>query len=113
MGFPLPVPPAVRAAAPPGTRVLLALSGGVDSSVTLALLAHLGCQVQAVTFKNFCYAEQSTSERACCSWESIEDARRIAQRFTARHWVTDVSALFREAVIDPFVEEYRAEGRPD
>jgi tRNA-specific 2-thiouridylase len=91
--------------------VLVALSGGVDSSVALAMLSHLGCEVHAVTFKNFCYGEADTAAggtRACCSLESIEAARHIAQSFGARHWVTDVTTAFQERVIEPFRREYSA-----
>ena len=114
MKFPLPIPPPLQAAVRPGTGVLLALSGGVDSSVALALLASLGCQVYAVTFKNFCYGDETTTgERACCSAEAIADAQRIAHRFGARHWVTDVSALFQREVIEPFVAAYSAGRTPN
>ena len=111
MDFPLSIPPVLRSAVPAGSSVLVALSGGVDSSVALALLHELGCELFAVTFKNFCYGEDTaSSERSCCSLEAIEDARRIAHRFRTKHWVTDVTALFQEKVIEPFVREY-ATGR--
>jgi len=114
MAFPLPIPPALRAGVPPGARVLVALSGGVDSAVALALLAELGCEVEAVTFRNFCHAEPpgdgAAVDRACCSLEAIEEARRVARQCGARHRVTDVAELFRAQVIAPFVAEY-ASGR--
>jgi tRNA-specific 2-thiouridylase len=111
MSFPLPIPAPLREAARPGTGVLVALSGGVDSSVALALLDHLGCEIHAVTFKNFCYGDEGDSAgRSCCSLEAIEEARRVAERFGARHWVADVSEGFRSYVIDPFVAEY-SDGR--
>jgi len=93
---------------PPGTGVLLGLSGGVDSALCLALLDHLGCDVQTVTFKNFCYSEDERvmTEKSCCSLDAIEDARRLAHRFGANHWVGDVAEPFRLSVIDPFVAEY-------
>jgi len=113
MAFPLPIPAELRVEIPAGSRVLLAISGGVDSSVALAVLRELGCDVVAVTFKNFCYGEMGPIEddgRSCCSIEAIEEARRIARRFDARHHVSDVSELFRGEVIEPFVQAYR-EGR--
>ena len=94
MGFPLSIPDALRASVPRDTSVLVALSGGVDSGVALALLAELGCELRAVTFKNFCYGESPGLEQACCSAEAVADAERLARRFGARHWVTDVTDLF-------------------
>jgi tRNA-specific 2-thiouridylase len=113
--FPLPVPDALRRRLAPGTTVILGLSGGVDSAVTLALLRDLGCDVQCVTFKNFCYgdAAEDLGERSCCSLEAIAEARRLAARYDAPHWVGDVSAAFRTAVIEPFVAEYRAARTPN
>ena len=114
MDFPLPIPEDLRRAVPPGGPVLLAISGGVDSALSLALLRALGCEVLAVTFKNFCYGDQDAAgDRACCSLEAIEDARDLARRFGARHWVHDVSARFQELVIDPFVADYRAARTPN
>ncbi len=114
MPFPLPIPAPLREAARPGTGVLIALSGGVDSSVALALLDHLGCEVHAVTFKNFCYGEEGDSAgKSCCSREAVAEARRVADRFGVRHWVADVSATFRTRVIDPFVAEYAAGHTPN
>ncbi len=117
MDFPLPIPPALRLAVPTGTRVLLALSGGVDSAVALAVLCHLGCEVTAVTFKNFCLGEAgpegADGERSCCSLEAAEDARRVAAILGARHWVHDVAPLFRDEVIAPFVAEYAAGRTPN
>lgn len=108
MSFPLPIPDEVRRLLPPGTGVLLGLSGGVDSALCLALLDHLGCDVHTVTFKNFCYSEdeQAMTEKSCCSLDAIDDARRLARRFGAQHWVGDVAEPFKQAVMDPFVEEY-------
>ena len=107
MNFPLPIPDPLRRALAPGASVLLAASGGVDSSLALALLRELGCEVLCVTFKNFCYTEEvAVPDKACCSLEAIEDARRLARQFGARHWVSDVSETFESLVIDPFVAEY-------
>ncbi len=116
MTFPLPVSPELRAAAPPGTRVLLGVSGGVDSSLALALLDHLGYEVHCVTLKNFCTADGAfggEDNRSCCSLDAIEEARRLAARFGARHWVHDVEAGFRSAVIDPFVDAYLSGRTPN
>lgn len=115
MTFPLEIPEPLRRALPPGTGVLLGISGGVDSAVTLALLRALECDVQCVTFKNFCYSEDQVdlTEKSCCSLDAIEDARRLARRFEAPHWVGDVAEPFRLSVIDPFVSEYSAARTPN
>lgn len=115
MTFPLEIPEPLRRALPPGTGVLLGLSGGVDSAVSLAVLQALGCEVQCVTFKNFCYSdgEIELTEKSCCSLEAIDDARRLARRRGAQHWVRDVAEPFRLSVIDPFVQEYTAARTPN
>ena len=108
MTFPLEIPDVLRRQLPPGTGVLLGISGGVDSAVTLALLKALECDVQCVTFKNFCYSEDQIdlTEKSCCSLEAIDDARRLAHSFDAPHWVCNVEEPFREQVIDPFVSDF-------
>ncbi len=114
MGFPLSIPPALDSVCRRGESVLLALSGGVDSGLALALLTHLGCEVTAVTFKNFCYSDMDDSSgKACCSLDAIEEARRLAFAFGARHWVADVSETFQQRVIDPFVTSYRSGATPN
>jgi tRNA-specific 2-thiouridylase len=86
----------------------------VDSAVTLAVLKELGCEVACVTFKNFCYGDDERfTDRSCCSLDAIEAARRLAARWDAPHWVADVEAPFRGAVIEPFVAEYRAGRTPN
>lgn len=113
-GFPLAIADDLRRALAPGASVLLAISGGVDSAVSLAVLRELGCEVATVTFKNFCYSDGDVAgERACCSLDAIEDARSLAHRFGARHWVHDVSGRFAAQVIEPFVSEYRAARTPN
>jgi tRNA-specific 2-thiouridylase len=112
--FPLPIPDHLRRALPPGTGVLLGLSGGVDSAVTLAMLHALDCDVQCVTFKNFCYAEDDAfTDKSCCSLEAIDEARRLALSFQAPHWVGDVEKPFRRSVIDPFVADYTQARTPN
>ncbi len=115
MSFPLEIPEPLRQALPPGTGVLLGISGGVDSALALAVLQELGCDVQCVTFKNFCYSEEDIQpgEQSCCSLDAIEDARRLARRFGAVHWVHSVVEPFREKVIDPFILDYSSALTPN
>jgi len=113
--FPLDIPDSLRRRLPPGTGVLLGLSGGVDSAVSLALLRALDCDVQCVTFKNFCHGDDTpdTTDKSCCSLEAIEEARRLARSHGANHWVGDVEESFRSAVIEPFVADYAAARTPN
>ena len=111
MAFPLPIPAELRAAAPAGVGVLLAASGGVDSTLAMMMLRELGCDVHAVTFKNFCYADAGLVEdggRSCCSVEAIEEARRLATSCGVEHRVTNVEEIFGRNVIEPFVRSYAA-----
>lgn len=88
------------------SRVLAAMSGGVDSAVAAALAAERGDDVTGVTLKLFCYGSDPVSERACCSLAAIEDARRVAARMGFPHYVVDAAAVFRERVLQPFLDDY-------
>lgn len=90
-------------------RVLVAMSGGVDSSVAAALLARQGYEVVGATMKLFCYGEE-VPDRPCCSLDSISDARRVCDRLGIPHYVLDLESAFGRDVIDDFVGEY-ARGR--
>jgi tRNA-uridine 2-sulfurtransferase len=92
--------------------VLVAMSGGVDSSVAAALLAERGYDVIGATLKLWCYEEREPSPRACCSLEAIADARSIAVRLGFSHYVLDYTEPFRAQVIDPFVRDYLAGTTP-
>jgi tRNA-specific 2-thiouridylase len=98
---------------PRGSRVVVAMSGGVDSSVAASLLAVAGYHVVGVTLKVFCLGHRPGVERACCSLESIEDARRVARTRGFEHYVFDVADLFEHEVIDRFTSEYLAGRTPN
>jgi tRNA-specific 2-thiouridylase len=90
-------------------RVLVAMSGGVDSSVAAALLVEQGYDVVGVTMKLFCYGDE-VPDRPCCSLDSIADARRVCDRLGVPHYVLDMANRFGHDVIEDFVQEY-ARGR--
>ena len=92
------------------SRVLVAMSGGVDSSVAAALLVEAGHDVVGVTMKTFCYSETPDSGKTCCGLDGIVDARRVATNLGIPHYVFDVEEDFTRDVIDDFVREY-ARGR--
>ena len=102
------VSPAIAIA--PGSRVLAAMSGGVDSAVAAALLAEHGCEVTGVTLKLWCYGNSPVSARACCTIDAIDDARRVAERYNFRYFVVDAEEVFRARVLQPFLDDY-ANGR--
>ncbi len=92
------------------SRVLVAMSGGVDSSVAAALLVEEGHEVVGVTMKTFCYSETPGHGKTCCGLDGIADARRVAAALGIPHYVFDVEEEFTRDVIDDFVAEY-AQGR--
>lgn len=92
------------------TKVLIAMSGGVDSSLAAALLKARGLDVVGATMKTFCYGESPGTSKTCCGLEGIADARAVAQRLGIPHYVFDLEKEFARDVIDDFVAEY-ARGR--
>ena len=90
--------------------ILVAMSGGVDSSVAAALLVEQGHEVIGITMKTFCYAGTPAHSRTCCGLDGIHDARRVADRLGIPHHVFDMEESFTRDVIDDFVSEY-ATGR--
>jgi tRNA-specific 2-thiouridylase len=96
-------------------RVLMAMSGGIDSSVAAILLHEQGYEVVGLTMKTWDYASSGTDgkETGCCSLDSINDARSIAVRFGFPHYILDIRSEFGESVIDNFVDEYLAGRTPN
>src|SRR5207244_2232398 len=90
-------------------RVLVAMSGGVDSSVAAALLVEQGYDVVGATMKLFCYGDD-VPDRPCCSLDSINDARRVCQQLGVPHYVLNLERAFGRDVVHNFADEY-ARGR--
>lgn len=96
-----------------GRRVLLAMSGGVDSAVSALALGRAGFEVIGLTMKNYCYGEVDVPERSCCSLEAIDDARSVCDRLDLRHMVASTEEVFGREVYDNFLDEYRAGRTPN
>jgi tRNA-specific 2-thiouridylase len=91
-------------------RIVVAMSGGVDSSVTAALAAQTGAEVIGVTLQLYDHGEAVRRSGACCAGQDIYDAKMVADRLGIAHYVLDYESRFRDSVIDRFVDEY-ARGR--
>ncbi|PIV79423.1 MAG: tRNA 2-thiouridine(34) synthase MnmA [Rhodobacteraceae bacterium CG17_big_fil_post_rev_8_21_14_2_50_63_15] len=100
------------AKSPGETRVVVAMSGGVDSSVVAAKLCAEGYDVVGVTLQLYDHGAALAKKGACCAGLDIHDARRVAQDMGFPHYVLDYENIFRDAVIDEFAESYLAGATP-
>ncbi|QEX16212.1 tRNA-specific 2-thiouridylase MnmA [Hypericibacter terrae] len=96
----------------PGARVVAAMSGGVDSSVAAALLAHAGYEVVGITLQLYDHGAAVSRKGACCAGQDIYDAKRVADQLAIDHYVLDYEARFRTAVIEDFADSYLAGETP-
>ena len=94
------------------TRVVVAMSGGVDSSVVAAMLAGEGYEVVGVTLQLYDHGAALARKGACCAGRDIHDARRIAESVGFPHYVLDYENRFRAAVVDEFADAYLAGATP-
>ena len=100
-------------AKPPGeTRVVAAMSGGVDSSVVAAMLAREGYDVVGVTLQLYDHGAAVNKPGACCAGQDIHDARRVADAIGFPHYVLDYESRFRHAVMEDFADTYLAGATP-
>ena len=97
---------------PSETRVVVAMSGGVDSSVVAAELKTQGYDVVGVTLQLYDHGAALAKKGACCAGQDIHDARRVAEAMGFPHYVLDYENVFREAVIEEFAESYLAGATP-
>lgn len=93
-------------------RIVVAMSGGVDSSVVAALAAASGAEVIGITLQLYDYGAATGRKGACCAGDDIRDARAVADRLGIAHYVFDHESAFREEVVEQFADEYLAGRTP-
>ncbi|MEO0462667.1 MAG: tRNA 2-thiouridine(34) synthase MnmA [Pseudomonadota bacterium] len=93
-------------------RIVVAMSGGVDSSVVAALAADTGAEVIGITLQLYDYGAATGRKGACCAGDDIADARAVCDRLGIAHYVFDHESAFREDVVDQFADEYLAGRTP-
>jgi tRNA-specific 2-thiouridylase len=93
-------------------RIVVAMSGGVDSSVVAALAATSGAEVIGITLQLYDYGAATGRKGACCAGDDIRDARAVADRLGIAHYVFDHESAFREEVVDRFADDYLAGRTP-
>lgn len=96
----------------PQCRIVVAMSGGVDSSVVAALAARSGAEVIGITLQLYDYGAATGRKGACCAGDDIRDARAVSDRLGIAHYVFDHESAFREEVVEAFADEYLAGRTP-